>query len=99
MTSLPAGMLAEWFGGRSIVGYTLAGSAVFTAFTPVAAGISYWLVFAIRLITGILAGVLYPSLHNLISKWAPPAERGKFISALLGGTFGTVITWPLAGKF
>lgn len=40
---------------------------------------------------------MYPSLHYLISKWAPPAERGKFISALLGGTFGTVITWPVAG--
>lgn len=42
-------------------------------------------------------GVLYPSLHNLVSKWAPPDERGKFVSALLGGTFGTVATWPLAG--
>lgn len=40
---------------------------------------------------------MYPALHNLISKWAPPSERGKFISALLGGTFGTVITWPVAG--
>lgn len=42
-------------------------------------------------------GVLYPALHNLISKWAPPVERGKFISSLLGGTFGTVITWPMSG--
>lgn len=41
--------------------------------------------------------MLYPSLHNLISKWAAPDERGKFVSALLGGTFGTVATWPLAG--
>lgn len=40
---------------------------------------------------------MYPALHNLISKWAPPVERGKFISSLLGGTFGTVITWPLSG--
>lgn len=84
---------------------------------------SYWVVFAIRAMTGVLAvsipfaplnlvqqititititstfeqGVLYPSLHSLISRWAPPDERGKFISALLGGTFGTVVTWPMAG--
>lgn len=32
-----------------------------------------------------------------MSKWAPPDEKGKFVSALLGGAFGTVITWPLAG--
>lgn len=36
-------------------------------------------------------------MHNIVSHWAPPEERGKFISTLLGGTFGTVITWPLAG--
>lgn len=41
--------------------------------------------------------MLYPALHSLISRWAPPDERGKFISALLGGTFGTVVTWPMAG--
>lgn len=99
VTSLPGGLLAEWLGGRAVVGYTMAGSAILTGLTPIAAEASYWLVFAIRLTTGILAGVLYPSLHNLISKWAPPAERGKFISALLGGTFGTVITWPVAGTF
>lgn len=40
---------------------------------------------------------MYPALHNLISKWAPPDEKGKFVSALMGGTFGTVITWPLVG--
>lgn len=42
-------------------------------------------------------GVVYPALHNIISRWAPPTEKGKFIAALLGGTFGTVITWPVAG--
>lgn len=40
---------------------------------------------------------MYPAVHNIISKWAPPVERGKFISTLLGGTFGTVITWPMCG--
>lgn len=32
-----------------------------------------------------------------MSKWAPPDEKGKFVSALLGGALGTVFTWPLAG--
>lgn len=42
-------------------------------------------------------GVVYPSLHCLISRWAPPVEKGKFTGALLGGTLGTVITWPVLG--
>lgn len=55
MTSLLGGLAAEWFGGRIVVGYTLAASAICTAFTPIAADLSYWLVLAIRIITGILA--------------------------------------------
>lgn len=42
-------------------------------------------------------GVVYPAVHCLISKWAPPAEKGKFISATLGGSLGTVLTWPFLG--
>lgn len=55
ITSLPGGLLAEWLGGRAVVGYTLAGSAICTALTPIAADFSYWIVFTIRFITGILA--------------------------------------------
>jgi MFS family permease len=32
-----------------------------------------------------------------VSRWAPPEEKGKFIGALLGGTLGTMVTWPLLG--
>lgn len=42
-------------------------------------------------------GVLFPCLHSLISKWSPPDEKGKFVSALMGGSLGTIVTWPLAG--
>lgn len=44
-----------------------------------------------------LQGVLFPAMHDLIAKWAPPDEKGKFCSGLLGGAIGTVITWPVAG--
>lgn len=33
----------------------------------------------------------------MIAKWSPFEEKGKFVSALLGGVFGTVVTWPLTG--
>lgn len=26
-----------------------------------------------------LQGVMYPALHKLVSKWAPPEEKGKFV--------------------
>lgn len=52
-TALPGGMLAERFGGRSVVGWSLASSAVLTAGVPVAASWSFWAVFALRFLTGV----------------------------------------------
>lgn len=36
-------------------------------------------------------------MQTLIAKWAPPAEKGKFVSCLMGNTLGTMLTWPLVG--
>lgn len=40
---------------------------------------------------------MYPALHCLVARWSPPNEKGKFVASLLGGTLGTVATWPLVG--
>lgn len=40
---------------------------------------------------------MFPALHNVISKWAPPQEKGKFMTSVLGGALGTVVTWVLVG--
>lgn len=45
----------------------------------------------------LFQGFLFPALHALVAHWAPPAEKGKFVSALLGGAIGTVVTWSLTG--
>lgn len=39
---------------------------------------------------------MFPAIQNLISKWSPLNEKGKFMCVINGGTLGTVITWPLA---
>lgn len=36
-------------------------------------------------------------MQNVIAKWAPVDEKGKFVFTLIGGTLGTVVTWPVAG--
>lgn len=33
----------------------------------------------------------------MVALWSPPDEKGKFISALLGGLLGTVFTWSTLG--
>lgn len=41
-----------------------------------------------------LQGIMYPGLQCTIAKWSPPQEKGKFVFATIGGTLGTVLTWP-----
>uniref|UniRef100_A0A8D8CG37 Sialin n=3 Tax=Culex pipiens TaxID=7175 RepID=A0A8D8CG37_CULPI len=98
LTSLPAGLLAERYGPKALVTASFVGSAVVTAVTPALAAYSAWAVIGSRALIGLLAGFVYPTLHNLISRWIPPNERGKVIACISGGsTFGTVLTWPIAG--
>ncbi|XP_055372642.1 sialin [Condylostylus longicornis] len=96
ITSVPGGILAERFGGKTVAGATLAASAILTVLTPLSASLGMGAVFAVRFVIGLLGGATYPSCHNIISQWAPPDEKGKFVAALMGGTFGTVITLPLS---
>ncbi|KAH8355069.1 hypothetical protein KR093_004851, partial [Drosophila rubida] len=97
ITSLPGGTLAEMLGGRNVAGYSCLVGGVLTALTPLAASWDKYAVFVLRVLIGLVTGVVYPCCHNLVSKWSPPDEKGKFVASLMGGTFGTVITWPICG--
>ncbi|XP_050079516.1 putative inorganic phosphate cotransporter [Anopheles maculipalpis] len=98
LTSLPAGPLAERYGPQRLIGYSFLLCAIVTALFPLFAAINVWTVIAGRLLIGLLSGCVYPTLHNLISRWIPPNEKSKAVACIAGGsTFGTVITWPVAG--
>lgn len=55
------------------------------------------LMFASRLAVGVTQGALYPIMHKLFDKWAPPNEIGKFTATLMGGSFGTITSWMMSG--
>ncbi|CAK1586918.1 unnamed protein product [Parnassius mnemosyne] len=97
ITCLIGGTAAELWGPRKVVFITMLISAVLTILSPLAARLHYLVLVAARFITGLASGFLFPSLHALVAHWAPPAEKGKFVSALLGGAIGTVVTWSLTG--
>ncbi|XP_055314153.1 sialin-like isoform X2 [Sitodiplosis mosellana] len=97
VSTFPAGFLAEWFGGPLTTTIALIISLILTALTPAMSDISVWALYANRLILGVAGGVFFPALHSVVSKWAPPDEKGKFVAALLGGNLGTVFTFQLTG--
>lgn len=70
LTSLPGGILADYFGGTRLVGFSVLLSAVLTAFCPAAAGLHYGVLIADRFILGFLAVFILLTLkiYNSFSK-------------------------------
>lgn len=93
----PGGLIAEKYGPTKTIFFTMLVASACNCAIPAVAEIHWTAVVAFRFVMGLMGGVVYPSLHCLISKWAPPEEKGKFVGALLGGSLGTVLTWPLLG--
>lgn len=36
-------------------------------------------------------------MQALIANWAPPEEKGQFLSAMMANGIGNVIDWPMSG--
>ncbi|XP_017836066.1 putative inorganic phosphate cotransporter [Drosophila busckii] len=96
---LPAGPLARKYGGKVMILAGLAMSAVLNVLTPMLAYMGNWkLICAVRLLEGLGQGVLFPSVHTVISAWVLPKERasmGNFTYA--GNQFGTIAMLASSG--
>lgn len=97
ISSAPGGFIAEWLGPFNTIFYTQIVTAIFNSLCVWGAEWHYGFLIFCRFILGLMAGTIYPALQCLIARWAPPAEKGKFVSALMGNTLGTCLTWVLVG--
>lgn len=51
-----------------------------------------------RVVQGLSQGFFFPSIHNLLGRWAPPSERSRLGTIVFSGVaFGTIITMPVTG--
>ncbi|XP_066264868.1 sialin-like isoform X2 [Branchiostoma lanceolatum] len=90
------GFLEARFGGKKVLGLSILLSSVLTLFTPVAAFTGEWWLFFDRVLVGFVQGVIYPSIFGILSKWAPPSERGLLLAiVMIGDTFGVFVGFSL----
>lgn len=87
ITQIPAGVLADRFGVRVILGVSLILEGVSTFYMGNI--ISYDMGFALRLLTGLGAGAVYAGCARAIMEWFPTKERGT--------AFGIMLAAPSAG--
>ncbi|XP_044592172.1 vesicular glutamate transporter 1 [Cotesia glomerata] len=95
LSSVPSGMLAEKFGGARVAGYATLIPALLNLLMPVAAGWHYSVVIILRFLMGFSGSAVYPALHAMIARWAPPTEKGMFVWTMQGGPFGAFVTFTL----
>uniref|UniRef100_UPI00358F8B18 sialin-like isoform X2 n=1 Tax=Myxine glutinosa TaxID=7769 RepID=UPI00358F8B18 len=86
---VPAGLAAERWGPRIVFGISTVMASIVTLVTPFVAHQGPLNLMVARGCLGLAQGALFPSMHCLWSKWAPPFERG--------GQIGILLTLSLSG--
>jgi len=100
---VPGGRLAEMFGTKRVFGINMFLCGVLGAVIPLIStnlepSVSFPLMYALRLVQGLLQSPCFPSMNPLTNRWVPESEKGKFVTFTYnGGTVGAIITFPLCG--
>ncbi len=99
LTQIPAGQIAEKKGAKFVLLISTLVSAIAAIITPICTSVGNWQAMcALRVISGLCQGMVYPSVHTLLSKWLPTSERGPLGTyCYVGAEFGTVIMLGISG--
>ncbi|XP_072948846.1 putative inorganic phosphate cotransporter isoform X2 [Epargyreus clarus] len=87
-----AGELASRFGGMTLLTIAIGCNSIISLLLPVSAKYGGWMVVCVcRGIQGLTQGVIYPSMHYLISKWVPLEEKSRVTSFTFAGLCGPAL--------
>ncbi|XP_054016268.1 sialin [Hylaeus anthracinus] len=95
LSQLPGGLLARRYGTKLVFGLGNLLTAVIGFLIPILTRQHLYALIALRVLQGLAAGVVWPSMHDMTAKWIPAVERSKFVSSYLGSSVGAAITYPL----
>uniref|UniRef100_A0AAG5DL33 Putative inorganic phosphate cotransporter n=1 Tax=Anopheles atroparvus TaxID=41427 RepID=A0AAG5DL33_ANOAO len=99
VTQIPAGQLAQRFGPKILLLLSLSICSALAVLTPICAHVGgAKAVMGLRIVQGLSQGVIFPSTHTMLSRWAPPSERGLLGTlSYAGAQFGTVVMLAISG--
>ncbi|XP_003399317.1 sialin isoform X2 [Bombus terrestris] len=89
------GLMAVKWGAKKSILWTSIVAAIVSLISPILAQFHWGVLLFSRIIIGVTGGVTFPACHSLVAQWAPPNEKARFVWSLLGGTFGTILTYPM----
>jgi ACS family sodium-dependent inorganic phosphate cotransporter len=95
---VPCGWIANRHGGRLLMGAALTLWSLFTILTPIAAGLSFAALIAVRIAMGAGESASFPAVYNLFARWLPPIERSRAVALNLTGiSVGTIFALSTTG--
>ncbi|XP_028173141.1 putative inorganic phosphate cotransporter isoform X1 [Ostrinia furnacalis] len=96
---IPAGLLANKFGGKIILLAALIVNGVLCIALPTLAALGGWpLVCMARVAMGLSQACLFPASQSLFGQWLPPNEITSYSGIVSGGVqIGTIIAMPVSG--
>ncbi|XP_059476719.1 sialin-like [Neocloeon triangulifer] len=97
LSMVPGGMLADNYGAKLIYGGSNLICSLMGFLIPAAARMHLNALLGVRFFQGFAAGVTWPAMNVMASRWIPPDERSKFISTYMGNSVGVALTFPLCG--
>ena len=98
LSSIPAGVLVDKYGGKIVAGAGLLTSSSFSILTPVAASNSFFALIMVRVCIGLSQGVLFPAMLALLKKWSPTGGKNRMVAMATAGTeTGVVIAFFVGG--
>jgi ACS family sodium-dependent inorganic phosphate cotransporter len=101
---LPAGWMANRYGGRRVLAGAVIWWSAFTVLTPLAASVSVNALITARIGLGMGEAAMMPAAYGLFAHWVPAAERTRatafFLSGIaLGQVAGFSATGALTQQF
>lgn len=95
--SFYSGYVGENHDTIKVLSNSVGAQGVLCALLPFTCKVHWSWVVVNQIACGYFGSFVYPSCHTLISRWAPPDERGIITSSLICGSIGTFILWYTFG--
>ena len=97
LTMILGGILADKYGGKTVLGIGVLLWSIFTMLTPFFAYNGFLALLFIRVLIGLGEGITFPSWHSLYARWIPFNERTRSIAITNSGmSVGTIFGYVAA---
>ncbi|XP_025200393.1 putative inorganic phosphate cotransporter [Melanaphis sacchari] len=100
LSNFPASVLGCRFNNKALLACSTAISSALAIVSPqlvYAYGVPA--LVAVRFAQGLSSAFMFPMVHGIMSKWAPPHERGQLVGFIASGIqLGTMVTLAVSGE-